>query len=124
MRLLNETPITTPKLRHKSNVLVITACSSCVLVASTARDVAGNERPWPMLDGMRKTVASHAGIQSHMALKHTLPISIESVPTTISHFIRPVAVIMNPQLTPQTVRATDGPPSRNPETDADSSFTA
>jgi hypothetical protein len=124
IKLLNETPMTTPRLRQRRRVLVMTAWSPCVLVASTARDVAGNDRPCPTLEGMRKMVASHAGMPSHILDKHIDPMSMESVPTTMSHFIRPVAVMMNPQLTPQTVSATDGPPRRNPETDADSSLTA
>jgi hypothetical protein len=100
MRLLNETPITTPRLRHRINVLVITAWSSWVLVASTATDVAGKERPWPTLAGTRKIVASHTGIPSHISERAIPPTSILSDPITMSHCIRPVAVMMNPADTP------------------------
>ena len=69
-------------------------------------------------------VASHLGIPSHIRERHVAPNSIESEPTTMSHFIRPVAVMMKPADTPQIVKATEGPARRNPETDAVSSSTA
>ena len=124
IKLLRETPMTIPKLRHRISVLVITAWSSWLLVASTARLVAGKLSPWPILDGTRKMVASHEGMLSHMELRQMAPRSIERDPMTISHFMRPVAVMMKPADTPQIVRATDGPASRNPDTDAVSSLTA
>jgi hypothetical protein len=124
IRLLTLTPITMPKLRHKMSVLVITAWSSCVLVASTARLVAGKLKPCPMLEGTRKIVASQLGISSHMLDKHVAPMSILTDPVTISHFMRPVAVMMKPADTPQIVNATDGPASRKPDTEAVSSLTA
>ena len=124
MRLLRETPITIPKLRHRINVLVITAWSSCVLVASTARLVAGKLKPCPILDGTRKIVASHFGMPSHIRERQVAPSSMDSDPTMMSHFMRPVAVMMKPAETPQIVRATEGPARRKPDTEAVSSSTA
>ena len=116
--------MTVPRLLQRVSVPVMTAWSSCVLVASAANEEAGNEKPWPILEGAMKTVASQVGIQSHIEDRQTEPSSMHKEPIMISSFIRPVPVIINPLETPHIVRATDGPARRNPDADGVSSFTA
>ena len=86
--------------------------------------VAGYDSPCPRLGGTRNNVASHVGIPSHIADRRTLPRSMLREPTIMSQVIRPVAVMMKPEDTPQIIRAREGPARRNPDDDADSSFTA
>jgi hypothetical protein len=124
IKLLIDTPKTMPKLRQRISVLVITAWSSWVLVASTAIEEAGKESPCPMLGGQRNRVASQVGILSHITDRQMAPTNIASDPMTISSFMRPVADMMKPAETAQMVRATEGPPSLNPDCEGVSSFTA
>ncbi|KAJ2907372.1 hypothetical protein MKZ38_003229 [Zalerion maritima] len=50
-KLLPLTPNTVPRLLHKINVDVTTACSFCSEEARIAMNVPGNWKPWPMEDG-------------------------------------------------------------------------
>ena len=94
MTLENETPPTTPRLRQRISVLVITAWSSCVLVARTASEAAGKARPWPMLAGKRKRVASQVGIPVHIDERQMAPISILNEPETMSLGLREVLAVL------------------------------
>jgi hypothetical protein len=123
-KLLVATPSTIPKLLHKINVLVTTACSACSLSARMATKVPGNWKPWPMLAGTKNATYNHGGIFLVMLARQHGPTKMRKAPSTTGHFRRRDQVTRTPVVTPHIVEAMVGTRRWSPEEVADSRRTA
>lgn len=113
-----------PSDLNKIRVLVTTACSDCSETARTAMRVPGNMKPFPMLEGIRKSGYNQSDMPFLMKTRPLVPASRRMTPTISGGLRRPVHVMMKLVAVPAAEEHNMGTTRRRPELVALSKRTA